>query len=174
MEKKNKNFIMNLINTLNILHFGYILPYYSSYKAKRSIYEKPLHYLQVWGLSHINFQTPDLFLWNLVQTFGTEEPLLSDFLKPITTWHDDWTYKVGLTLVPLTSVSLRCWILLYNVIINNMPAMQSFPYLLVWWWQLTNQWSQASEIWKRKRDQKKYLHMYVTHCTQVSNDKHGH
>jgi len=30
---------MNLINTLNILHFGYILPYYPSYRAKMSTYE---------------------------------------------------------------------------------------------------------------------------------------
>ena len=32
--------------------------------------------------------------------------------------------------------------------------MESFPYLLVWWWQLTNQWSQANEIWKTESDHK--------------------
>lgn len=32
--------------------------------------------------------------------------------------------------------------------------MQSFPYLLVWWRQLTNQSSQANEIWKRQSDHK--------------------
>ena len=43
-----------------------------------------------------------------------------------------------------------------------MLAMQSFPYPLVWWWQLTNQWSQANEIWKRKRDQK-YIYTCMLH-----------
>lgn len=142
---------MSLINTLNILHFGYILYPTILPTEQKGPLMKPLHDLQEWGLSHNNFQTPELFLWNLVQMFGTEEPSrdVLYFLKSVTTWLDILTYKVGLTLVTFTSVSLRCCILLYNVIINNMPAMQSFPYLLVWWWQLTNQWSQANEIWKR-------------------------
>jgi len=63
---------MTLINTLNILRFRYILYPTILPTERKGPLMKPLHYLKLLCLSHINFQTPDLFLWNLVQTFGTE------------------------------------------------------------------------------------------------------
>jgi hypothetical protein len=144
---------MNLINTLNILHSGYILPYYPSYRAKMSTYETnallagmrfvPHQFSNLWPV--FMKVGADIWHWRTFQGCTFLSPKISNNMA----WHVNLYSGSGSSD---TSLSLRCCILLYNVIINNMPAMKSSPYLLVWWWQITNQWSQANEIWKRQSD----------------------